>query len=410
MKQLQMLYQDVRSLPGALATLEDLPPTESGILSVVLDTSVSRVPGQAYLLFFRNAAREVRAELETRASVDIKSYDAAVEQVDYFLLHQFAPRNPGLALYVASDPELFLAVPLPTRPTQQVVWDNRPLVAPLIEVLDDYERVAVALTDKREARIFTVYLGAIDLEHTIESDLVGRHAPGDYPHRTRSPRVREGRYTPGMGATVAWSGMAQSSQERRHQQQAMAHARLVAGALMDLLRERPFDRLFIAGPEEAVNMVRDVLPRPLEARFAGTVSMQVGASEAEVLDEMLRIAEEREREGEVAIVRRLLDGAGVGTATLGLEPTLEAASDGRVDKLVVGDDLPGHVRVCTQCGRLTSETEQCPRCGNTLTEASDPRERLVTEVLDHGGRVEFISGEAEQLLLENGGVGAFTRY
>lgn len=410
MRQTQMLYNDVRNLPGALATLENLPQAEHGMLSVVLDTAVSRIPGQTYLLFFRDAVRAVRSELEKQESTDLKRFDDVVEQVDSFLLHQFSPRNPGLALYVSDDPDFFLAVPMPSRPSQEVVWDRRPLLAPLFEALDEYERVAVALTDKREACIYTVYLGAIDLVDTIESDLTGKRAPGDWPYRTKSPRVREGRHTPGMGATVAWSGMAQSSQQRRHQRQAMDHARLVAGALMDLLREQTFDRLFLAGPEEAVVMVRDVLPRPLQARFADAIAMPMSAGEAEVLEATLRAAEVTERQHEVAIVRRLIEGVGTRTAVMGLDATLDAASHGRIEKVVLGDTLPGDARACSECGMLTSATSTCPRCGSALTDVDDLRERLVSDVLSQGGRVEFVAGEADELLMERGGVGAFTRY
>lgn len=410
MQQTQMRFNDVRHLPNALSSLESLPETEHGLLSVVLDTSVSRVPGQAYFLFFRDAARDLRAEVEQRAPHDLKDFDAAVERAEYFLHHQFSPRNPGLALYVSADPEFFLAVPLPSQPADEVVWDRRPHVAPLIEALDEFERVAVALTDKHEARIFTIFLGAITLEATIESEIEGKHDPGDWPHRVRASRTRAGRYTPGKPGTIAWSGMAQARQQRRHQEKARTHARRVAGALMDLLRDEPFDRLFLAGPEEAVSLVEDVLPRPLQARLADRLSIPVHASEAEVLAETLRAAEVIERQGEVAIVRRLIESVGRKTASVGLEPTLDAASEGRIATLVIGTELAADVRVCLECGQLTTKTADCPRCGATLVEVENPRERLITEVLGQGGRIEVVSGEAEGLLGEHGGVGAFTRY
>jgi phospholipase C len=41
-----------------------------------------------------------------------------------------------------------------------------------------------------------------------------------------------------------------------------------------LLRARPFDRLILGGPVDVDTMLRDELPRPLRARFAG-ISMRV---------------------------------------------------------------------------------------------------------------------------------------
>jgi hypothetical protein len=42
----QIIYDDVRDLPNALAFLQRASPARHGVLSVVLDTSIARVPGR----------------------------------------------------------------------------------------------------------------------------------------------------------------------------------------------------------------------------------------------------------------------------------------------------------------------------------------------------------------------------
>ncbi|HEX5367973.1 MAG TPA: host attachment protein, partial [Dehalococcoidia bacterium] len=308
---------------------------------------------------------------------------AAVERAEQFLLHQLAPRSPGLALYVSARPEIFLAVPFPRRPTQEVVWDRDPLLTPLVALLDDYERVAVALLDKRQARLYTVYLGAIETSEQIESDVVGKHAPGDWPRRTRSTRIRDGRHPQRQGLTIAWSGMAQTGQKRRHEADVVRHVRRVAQSLSTLMREYPFDRLLLAGPEEAVVMLRDNLPRPLHARLAGTMPLSMEASDADLLNATTTAAERIERDVELATVRQLLDSAGGGSGVLGPEESLRAAREGRVDKLVVSGDGE---------------------------EGADQREQAITDALNFAGRIEVVSGPASELLANHGGMGAFTRY
>jgi peptide subunit release factor 1 (eRF1) len=409
MIQAQIIYDDVRDLPNAFTFLQDAPPASGGVLSVFLDTSFRRVPGRDYLVFFRNSTRAVRTELAASESDQLKDFDLAVERVEEFVLH-FAPRHPGLALYASVDPEYFVAVPLPGRPVQDVAWSRQPVLTPLIEMMDEYEHVAVALVDKREARLFMTYLGAIELYESIESDSTGKYAPGDFPRRTRSTGIRGGRSTPGKAGMIAWSGMAQSRQRRRHEEFAMQHLRDVAQALMQMMHEQPFDRLFLAGTEEAVDMLRNNLPQPLKARFAESLPLPVTASESEVLTAALEASQRREREAEVETVERLVERAGTGGAVLGLEETLNAVNDGRVDTLVMNSNLSGAVSMCGNCGRLTTSTSTCPSCGSEIEEVPDLRERLALDVLDQSGRIEIVEGPAADLLDSHNVLGAYVRY
>jgi len=403
-------FVDIRDIPTAIAMLQQLGETERPVLSAILDTSINRVAGRDFLIAFRNGAREIRVDLEAERPDELKSFDAVGATVEEFLGHRLAPRHPGIAVFAASEPDVFIAVPLPRRPTQEVVWDTLPRLTALIEILDDFERVAVALIDKRSARLFTVYLGAIETIIDLESLVVGKHAAGDWPHRTRSTRVREGRHTPGMGGTIAWSGMGQGRQRRRHDEQAMRHVREVAARLMSLYRASAFDRLILGGPEEATVMLRDVLPRPLARRYGATLALPVDASDAEVLGETLRAAELLEREDELADVRRLTEASGAGRAAVGLTAVLAAIEVGRVDRLLAGEALPRSFSVCDECGHLTTEVVTCPVCGASMREAEDPRERLITEALDQRATIDLVTGEAERELALLGGVGAFTRY
>ncbi len=40
-------------------------------------------------------------------------------------------------------------------------WEDTPYIAPLLEILDEYERYGVVLADKEQARLFTVFIGEI---------------------------------------------------------------------------------------------------------------------------------------------------------------------------------------------------------------------------------------------------------
>jgi peptide subunit release factor 1 (eRF1) len=284
------------------------------------------------------------------------------------------------------------------------------LLTPLIETLDEYEHVAVALIDKREARLLSIYLGAIELYGSIESESIGKYAPGDWPRRTRSTGIRQGRHMPGTAGMIAWSGMAQSRQQRRHDEFATRHVRDVARALSQMMHEQPFDRLFLAGTNESADMLRNDLSRPLQARYAASLRLPITASEAEVLKEALQAAERHERESEVEKVKHLVERIGESGAVAGLDETLAAVNDGRVDTLMIVSNLVGEVRAFANCGRLTTAATTCPSCQSALNPVEDLVERLVADVLDQSGHIEIVEGAAAALLREHGGLGAFVRY
>src|SRR5689334_11683576 len=73
-------------------------PVGARTLSVYLDTSPARIPGHAYLLTFRDRCRAVRA---TVAAEDADAFEAARERAERYVVDQFAPGSPGLALFAS---------------------------------------------------------------------------------------------------------------------------------------------------------------------------------------------------------------------------------------------------------------------------------------------------------------------
>jgi hypothetical protein len=127
--------------------------------------------------------------------------------------------------------------------------------------------------------------------------------------------------------------MTQARQKRHHYEHARKHLRQVAHALTEILNAQPFDRLIIAGPEKATVLLEEELPRPLRARLSGRLVLPVSTSESEVLQAALQEAEAIERRVEIDLVNQLIDAAGTSWAVQGLDATLDALADERVQTL-----------------------------------------------------------------------------
>jgi peptide chain release factor subunit 1 len=372
-----------QALPKILEELRAELLPQKGVLSVYLDTSPARVIEQAHVLFVRDAFDAIRATLPES---DRAAFEATAKQVERHLEFDVAATHPGLAIFGTEDPTFFKSVPLPKAPREEVVWDKRAHIAPLQAVLDDFERFAVVLFDKTRARLFTIFLGEIETELSVDD------------------------YVPGKQATGGWFGLAQTRYARHHEDHVRRHVEHTLATLMVLLRGRPFDRLLLAGPDEALALLIRELPRPLRARFAETIRLELFASNAEVLRVALEAASRAEREAESAAVRDLIDGAGGRLAVLGATATLEAVSIGRVHKLFIADCYQGAGGECETCNAVTAEGATCPVCGGATTAVVDLRERVVERALDQGSIIESVSGDAAVALMAHGGMGAWTRY
>ncbi len=374
---------DTLALPGLVDTLRATPSPASGVLSVYLDTSVARAARRDYLLAYRDQCKAIRPALP-EATRD--AFEAAAGRAERFLTEAVSAGPAGLVVFSSEQPSYFHAAMLPAPPPDLVRWDSEPDLGPLEAMIDDYERVAVLLFDIERARLFTIYLGKIESQQAFADDVPGKHAGG------------------------GWFALAETRAERHREDHVLRHVKRTVAALMATLRQEPFDRLFLAGPDEAVATLRHHLPRPLRARLAGTLRLELFASDAEVLQAALAAAQAAERDAEAAAVAELVDAATTRPVALGLAATLAALDAGRVYVLFLADSFAPVGGECGGCGALVPGGGACPTCGAPTQAVPDLRERLIRRALDQGAKLEFVSGDAATLLATHGGIGAWTRY
>ena len=372
-----------RAIPLALKSLEERPVPPGGVLSAFVITSPNRVLGRGYLLSYRNACKELQATLPPS---ELDAFHSVAARVERYLTDGFTPSAEGLALF-ASGPDYLSAIPLPYPPTEHVAWGARAEIGPLVAALDEYERIGVALFDKERARLFTVFLGEIEEQQTIEDEV------------------------PGKQATGGWFALAQTRYARHHEEHVRRHVDRTIGALMSLQRAHPFDRLLLAGPDEALATLRHHLPRPLRARLGGTLTLELFASDADVVRAVRAAAERIERQREMDTVTELLDAAvGSRHVVLGVEDTLAALNEGRAHVLVVDGAFGAAGRECGACARLVADGDPCPACGQAAERLDGLGEAVIEHALAQGARIEQVSGEAAGRLREYGGLAAWTRY
>jgi hypothetical protein len=107
-----------------------------------------------------------------------------------------------------------------------------------------------------------------------------------------------------------------------------------------------------------------------------------GSDEA-ILDRALPVAEQAERQEELALVAEIRDRVGArGAASLGWDQTMALLNEGRVHRLAIAS---------THVGTADGD-------------------RAIEAAWHTGAQVEFLQGEAEAALADQGGIGALLRY
>ena len=359
---------------------------EHPILSVYLDLEAASRENKPFPV----ALREVIETLEGCLSENQGLLSALREEearVGYFLQEEYRQGGKGLVIFTCSPMDLWQLYNLPVPVRSEARFEVRAYNKPLVALVDDYARYGVVLVDKEKARLFTVFLGEIE-EHKQVTDVVpGKHKQG------------------------GWSS---ANYQRHHETHVLWHLKRVAEVLAENHESKPFDRLILAGPEEALAEFRHLLPKDLAGLVVGIFGAPMFATEAEVLAQTLVIDEQIERAEEIRLVEELLGTAQAGgPATLGAEDTILALEEGLVYRLVAAEDfsLPGYR--CPSCRRVFTHYsltgELCPLCSHEVIPIADLVELATDLALEKDASIEMVRGPARESLTTEGGIGAFLR-
>ena len=368
--------------PQRIVQLEMFDGRGAAVLSVYLDLDPATHVRRSYRVALEDLVKEAAERIDEPGRTALAQ---EAERVRTWLGEQ-APHGKGLVVFSCTPGGLWQTEFLAVRVTNHLTFEPKPDVGPLLEIVDEHERYAVALVDKGKARLLIVFAGAIETREELADEVVPKHDQG---------------------------GWSQSHYQRHHELHVHWHLKHVARRLAELHRDRRFDRLILAGPPEVTTQLRAVLPRPVATRVAAVVRAEPAAGDREILDRTLDVERRIEQHIEDRFLRELLDLAGpAGRATLGVTPTLAALWSDMVQTLVVAHGVHAEGSECPNCARLDrGRVKGCPACGHAMRPVHDVVHRAMGRAVDQSGRVEVLHGAAGKRLVELGaGMAALLRY
>jgi peptide chain release factor subunit 1 len=271
----------------------------------------------------------------------------------------------AVAVFANSGDNLLETFKLPRAVTNTVVIDEAPYIEPLVE-MQARALYGVVLVSRQLGRIFRGSRDRLDEVAVVKDEVHRRHDQG---------------------------GWSQARYQRSVEKEAQDHLKNTNDELLRLHKRRAFDALFVGAPEAVFADFRERLHPYLSERLAGRIDIDVENTNA---DEVQRAAQaviaSYERKLEEETLDRLVAAKNSnGRGATGLDETLEALNEQRVEVLLLEENFDAAGVCCPQCGWLGPQgIAACPADGTATVEREDITDLAVRRALRQSARVVIV--------------------
>ena len=330
------------------------------------------------------ADRQLDERRSTLGHDERRALEADLERIGSWFESEFSREGVrGVAVFAAGLDNLFVTLELPWPVEDDARIAAQLYLAPLVRVTGRGDGTLVAYVGRERGDVYRLRAGQLAPLADQSAEVPGQHDQG---------------------------GWSQARYERHIETIVDRHLREVADALDRHVRRIRGVRVVLAGPEETRSGFEELLSPEVRAALVGWVAAEAHVDPPRLLEAAGPLLEEwRAGREEELLARWREEAARNGRAAAGWEETLQAASDGRVELLLVQDGVDRPAYACPACGRAQMANGTCPLDGTTLEPADTGLDLAVHQTLTHGGTVELI-GDEHHDLEPVGGVAALLRF
>ena len=287
----------------------------------------------------------------------------------------------GLAIFASAPDNFWRALPVAEALPDEVRLARHLYLTPLVPLVGRGDGALVAFVSRERGQVFRLRGGRLEEVADESEEQPGQHDQGGWS---------QGRY------------------QRHIDKLVHDHLKAVGGEITKRVRRRGDLQMVIVAPEEIRGDIEGALSNEAREAIVGWAQARSNANATELLDVVRPHLDKARARQEEQVLERWREEAGRnGRATAGWEQTLEAASDGRVDLLLVEERANRVAYQCPQCGRGSTNDGACPLDGTRLERRDDGNDLAVHHVLAHGGAILSLGRDA---LAEHEGIGALLRF
>jgi peptide chain release factor subunit 1 len=352
-------------------------------LYVDLDPTAALNPGEIQTRT-NSLLSEVRAELDADAlsHEEREALKADVERIDAYFHDLDRDGMRGVAVFASQLQGVWRTLPLPESVPDVVKVDTGFHLSPLVPLMRGLDGTLVVHVSREQGRVFRLRRGQLHEVADHSEEAPGQHDQG---------------------------GWSQARYQRHIEKIVHEHLKTVANELDRRSRRSGAPRIVVVCPEEMKPDFLGAVSSEVERAIVGWSTAEAHSGPAQLLEAVTPVLEEALVGDETELVEAWRESAGKGgRAASGWAETLEAASDARVEALLVGEGASSPAYECPDCGRATMEAGECPLDGTQLEEREEGLDLAVRHTLVNGGTV--VPLRHRQDLAPVGGIGALLRF
>jgi len=288
----------------------------------------------------------------------------------------------GLAVFADGLDNFWTTIEIGEPVADDVKIADELYLAPLTAVVGRGDGALVAMVGRERGQVFRLEAGRL-VEIADRTDNVpSRHDQG---------------------------GWSQANYERHIETIVDRHLRDVAATLDRCSRKMRSAPIVLVGAEEVRSEFESLLAHETRTCVVGWAAVEAHADGQRLLAAIRPVLDRWRTGREEAMLERWREEAATnGRAATGWEETLEAASDGRVDLLLVQSGVEHPAYECPKCGRAQLTDGSCPIDGTALEGRDAGLDVAVHKTLANGGTVQVIREHRD--LEPVGGLAALLRY
>jgi peptide chain release factor subunit 1 len=353
---------------------------------VDLDPTDSPTPRDAHIRL--NSLLDEGLKSDGASSKDLTHDQRQGLRDDFGRIGQFFEREfsrdgaRGLAVYCAGLDNYWRVLFLVEPVSDEIKVGRELYLTPLVPLVGRGEDALVAVVSREQGRLYRLRGGRLEDVADHFDEQPRRHDQG---------------------------GWSQANLQRHIDNLAQEHLRTVAEDLARHVRRLRSPSVVVVCSEELRSDFAEALPKEVRQAIVGWTQAKAHATAGDLLAAAAPVLERRRTEQEAETLARWREEAGRnGRAASGWATTLEAASDGRVDRLLFQSGVQHDAWQCPQCGRLGLAGGPCPLDGTEMERRDEGLDLAVHQTLAHGGSVWAVQYHQDLEPVE--GIGALLRF
>ncbi len=318
-----------------------------------------------------------------------KRCDRQVQRVARFLEKRH-PAERSLVIFAGAT--MWQAIPLQEQVINQVSWGS-PQIAPLLASSHSHRRYVAVVIDHKAARFFELCEGRFDLLSTRKLVI----DTSEWKHGEQGSVAAERSQKP--------RGPLRDRYQRRLDARYKVLCHDIAQEAVNLVGREHLSGLFLIGPERLTQLVLEKIPQRLAASTVRIAEDFGGLPPKQCQKRIEPLIEAFEQQQQLAMVKALQREEAGGLVNP--DEVLSNLQSGGLRSVLVAKDLNLALRDCPKCALAsTSADPVCPNCG-TMRRPITLGELIARVWSQRSVPVEFVTGDAADLLRQTGGLGGW---